>query len=416
MVFEKISSRIESNRDEINDYISERLSEQPLPFYSSFDVRASSCKAAVVDANLFPAGFNNICPGGLRAAAQLAEQILLKRQDKNLRVIGIYSENHTRNSYYFQNLHALQQLLSQAGFRVFLVTDNDYFKDDPAILNTARGDEIKLHQLSRNNGNLTAGGENIDLLISNNDFSDGVPDLLKECQTPITPPPLAGWWNRKKYQHFTEARKIIDELAEILEIDPWHLFPQTEFVSGINFETRDGFEEIAEKIELINTRTRNKLAKTGEKEPVAAFVKSARGTYGMGVYAFESGSDFLNINRSRRDSMARRKGGGTNNSVIIQESVRTADRVEDLIAEPVIYCLEHQPIGGFLRTNRKRSDLENLNSRGMKFTSEDLCPMFIHDANKNEGTNITQARIETYKLLATAATLACGREIEELTS
>ncbi|MFP4687101.1 MAG: glutamate--cysteine ligase [bacterium] len=414
MVFEQIAGQINNNRNEINEFIGKNLSKHPLPFYSSFDIRASSCKAAVVDANLFPAGFNNICPGGIRAAAQLVEQILLKRYPDKLRIIAVYSEDHTRNSYYFQNLHALHKLLSVAGFKTLLVTDNDYFKEDPASVKTADGDTIKLHRLKTKNSQLTAGEEDIDLLLSNNDFSNGVPEILKETETPLIPSPLVGWWNRSKHRHFEHAKKILVELAEILNIDPWLLYPETRFVSEVNLTNKSGFDKVAASIDEIIAHSKNKMREHNSDEPLAAFVKSAHGTYGMGVYSFDSGKEFMEMNRSRRDSMARRKGGGKNDSFIIQESIRTADRVDNLIAEPVIYCLEHQPIGGFLRTNKKRSDLENLNSRGVKFTAEDLCPMFIHDADKNKGTNISQARIEIYKLLATAATLACGREIAEL--
>ena len=46
---------------EITGWFSEKISSEDYPFYCSFDIRESDHKLAPVDANLFPAGFNNIC-------------------------------------------------------------------------------------------------------------------------------------------------------------------------------------------------------------------------------------------------------------------------------------------------------------------------------------------------------------------
>jgi glutamate--cysteine ligase len=298
------------------------------------------------------------------------------------------------------------------------VTTNDELENDPATLETAMGDTVELHQLRSSGNDLAAGNETIDLVISNNDFSTGVDPLLEETPVPITPPPSMGWWNRKKIDHFNHQQTIMEDVAERLSLDPWHFIPATQSIDDVDFGDKKGFEEIAQAIDEIIDATEAKYDEHGIDESASAFVKSNQGTYGMGVYRFESGQDFLDINRDRRDSMARRKGGGENNSVIVQEGIRTVDRLEsmsgELVAEPVIYCLEHQPLGGFLRTNEEQSDRDNLNSRGMNFSSEDLCTLFVDDADKNEGSNITQNKIEIYKLMGILGSLACGRELADL--
>lgn len=417
-MIDTIADRLDSNQQEIQDYVADQLEATDVPIYSSFDLRNSGYKVAAVDPNVYPAGFNNICQESLKAAAPVLEQIIRKRFGADVQRIGLYTEDHTKNTYYLQNLHSLLELFRDTGFESLLVTTNDQLEEDPTELETAMGDFVELHKLSSEGSRLGARGKELDLIISNNDFSSGVHELLEETETPITPPPEMGWWHRKKINHFNHQHAMLEDVAEILDLDPWHLIPATRSIDDVDFGDKTGFEEVAEAIDAIVEGTRKKYEEHDIDETPTAFVKSNQGTYGMGVYHFDSGEEFLSINRDRRDSMARRKGGGENNSVIVQEGVRTVDRLEsmsgELVAEPVIYCLEHRAVGGFLRTNEEQSEWDNLNSRGMKFSSEDLCTLFVDDANKNEGSNITQNKIEVYKFMATIGTLACGRELDEL--
>lgn len=417
-MIDTLASRIDQKQSAINELITSTLQDAEIPLYSSFDLRNGGEKVAMVDPNVYPAGFNNVCQESLRAAAPVLEQIIRKRYGKSIQTIGIYTEDHTKNTYYLQNLLSLLGLFEDTGFECLLVTTNPRLDEDPAELETAMGDTVRLHQLQPGRDGLTAAEKSLDLIVSNNDFSSGVHELLETTSVPITPPPAMGWWNRMKSDHFEHNHRLTRQLADILEVDPWRLIPRTEAVDGVDFGDKTGFDRVASVIDRTVEETREKYDEYDIDEVPCAFVKSNQGTYGMGVYRFESGEEFLAINRDTRDSMARRKGGEENHSVIVQEGVRTVDRLSsmdgELVAEPVLYCLEHRPLGGFLRTNEQQSDVDNLNTRGMNFSSEDLCTLFVDDAAKNEGSNITQQKIEVYKLLATIGTLACGLEIAEL--
>lgn len=415
-MIDQLAKQIDENRTAINDYVSNELDQGDVPIYSSFDLRNSGFKVCAVDPNVYPAGFNNVCQQDLRSASTLLEQIIRKRFGNQVKTIGIYTEDHTKNVYYFQNLFSLLKLFEDTGFDALLVSTNDELDGDPATLETAERDEIQIHQLHADGRHLTAGGQNLDLVISNNDFSSGVHDRLKGTDTPITPPPAMGWWNRKKWNHFRHSRDILEEISTIIDVDPWRLTPLTEHVEEVDYGEKTNFDDVAEAIDSVVEKTAEKYDEYDIDETPYAFVKSDQGTYGMGVYSFENGEEFMNINRDQRDSMARRKGGGENTSVIVQEGVPTVDRVAGFVAEPVIYCLEHRAVGGFLRTNESQTERDNLNTRGMDFTSEDLCTLFVDDAEKNEGSNITQEKVDVYKLLATLGTLACRREMKDITA
>ena len=51
-----------ANMSEICAWFSKKAENLSYPIYSSYDIRDSGYKISNVDANIFPAGFNNICP------------------------------------------------------------------------------------------------------------------------------------------------------------------------------------------------------------------------------------------------------------------------------------------------------------------------------------------------------------------
>jgi glutamate--cysteine ligase len=57
--------------------------------------------------------------------------------------------------------------------------------------------------------------------------------------------------------------------------------------------------------------------------------------------------------------------------VIVQEGIPTRFQLDGVYAEPAIYLLGHEVVGGFLRKNPNRGKIDNLNSKGMVF--QKLC-------------------------------------------
>ena len=54
------NKRLEEKREEITAWMKVKRSEVAIPIYGSVDIRDTGWKVGVVDANHFPAGFNNI--------------------------------------------------------------------------------------------------------------------------------------------------------------------------------------------------------------------------------------------------------------------------------------------------------------------------------------------------------------------
>ena len=60
MMVHDLTEKLESRREEIRDWFKLKRQEIPMPIYGSVDIRDFGWKVGVVDANHFPAGFNNV--------------------------------------------------------------------------------------------------------------------------------------------------------------------------------------------------------------------------------------------------------------------------------------------------------------------------------------------------------------------
>ena len=116
MNLHELTTLIEDKRAEITTWMQKKRSEVSIPIYGSVDIRDAGWKIAVVDANHFPAGFNNVAKEDETHLAALLRNHILRR-DKNCKWVHLYPESHTRNSAYAENLRTLQRLLSMADFR-----------------------------------------------------------------------------------------------------------------------------------------------------------------------------------------------------------------------------------------------------------------------------------------------------------
>ncbi|MCV4690740.1 glutamate--cysteine ligase, partial [Escherichia coli] len=68
-----------------------------------------------------------------------------------------------------------------------------------------------------------------------------------------------------------------------------------------------------------------------------------------------------------RNKMSVIKDGQEVSEVIIQEGVPTYERINDAVAEPVVYMIDRYVVGGFYRVHAERGIDENLNSPGASF-------------------------------------------------
>ncbi|MFP3739975.1 glutamate--cysteine ligase, partial [Burkholderia sp. SIMBA_019] len=110
-------------------------------------------------------------------------------------------------------------------------------------------------------------------------------------------------------------------------------------------------------------------------------VKADAGTYGMGIMTVRDPSEVKGLNRKERNKMSVVKEGLEVSDVIIQEGVHTFEKVNEAVAEPVVYMIDRYVVGGFYRVHTGRGNDENLNAPGMHFVPLAFAPNGIPDSH-----------------------------------
>ena len=340
--------------------------EHTPPLYTSVDVRNAGFKLAPVDTNLFPGGWNNLTSEMLPLAVQAAMAAIEKicPEAKNLLLIP---EKHTRNSFYLTNVARLVQIFTQAGLNVRLGTLDPEITA-PTELALPGGDTLTIEPLIRSQRRL--GLKNFDpcTILLNNDLSAGIPPVLEGLHEQYLLPPLhAGWAVRRKTNHFQAYEEVAKKFSKLMGMDPWLINPMYTRCGEVNFSEGSGIECVQSNVDTLLGKIRRKYKEYGINEKPFVIVKADNGTYGMGIMTVRDAKQLEEINRRTRNKMSVIKDGQEVTEVIIQEGVPTCERINEAVAEPVVYMLDRYVVGGFYRVHADRGIDENLNSPGAQF-------------------------------------------------
>ena len=385
--------------------------EHTPPFYSSVDLRNAGFKLAPVDTNLFPGGFNNLTPEMLPLAVQAAMAAIEKicPEAKNLLLVP---EKHTRNPFYLMNVQRLTQIFHQAGLNVRLGTLDETIKE-PTALTLPDGSTLTVEPLQRQRGRLGTKDFDPCTILLNNDLSAGIPKVLENLHEQYLLPPLhAGWAVRRKTNHFQSYEEVAKKFAKLLGMDPWLINPMYTHCGKVNFADGAGMDCVQGNAETLLAKIRRKYKEYGINEKPFVVVKADNGTYGMGIMTVRDAKDLDEINRRTRNKMSVIKDGQEVTEVIIQEGVPTYERMNDAVAEPVVYMIDRYVVGGFYRVHAERGIDENLNAPGSSFV-----PLAFAESNhlprpgEKPGASAPN-RFYMYGVIARLAMLAASYELE----
>ena len=394
---------------EVERWLRGQWQDHAAPFYCSVDLRNSGFKIAPVDTNLFPGGFNNLNPE-FRPLCVQAAMTAIEKACPDARGMVLIPENHTRNQFYLQNVAVLQTFLRQAGIDVRIGTLLHEITSSTEIT-LDNGTKLKLEPLERRGNRLVMNGFDPCVVLLNNDLSAGTPEILTNLEQAVLPPLHAGWTVRRKSNHFKAYREVAEEFAQLLKIDPWFINPYFEKCGKINFEEKKGEECLEGYVSEILEDIRAKYKEYGIKQDPFVIVKADAGTYGMGVMTVKDPSEVRGLNRKQRNKMAVVKEGLQVHEVMVQEGVYTFEAVEDAVAEPVVYMIDHFVVGGFYRVHTKRGQDQNLNAPGMQFR-----PLAFADPCSSpnpDDPGCPPNRFYAYGVIARLALLAAAIELEQ---
>ena len=314
-----------------------------------------------MDANHFPAGFNNTSPEDEPHLAALLRNHI-KRKHEGCTWVHLYPESHTRNPGYVENVATIKRLIEAAGFRCTVGSPE---LEEHGSLDGITG-PLKLDAVEIEGDNLLIDGEKPCLVLLNNDLTEGMVGGLGAHQ--VSPPPHMGWQRRRKSEHYECLQSYVNEIAEILDIDPWHLLSSWFVSEDKCLEKESCRQMLAAEVDEFLARIEAKYQTLGiDREPVA-FIKNDRGTYGLGIMAVKSGSELLNLSNRKFKRLMYSKGGVDVENFLIQEGVPTAINTDDgAPVEPVVYLVDGEAASWFYRINAKKGEMENLNSPSAEF-------------------------------------------------
>lgn len=360
MTWQSLHRSFCGNSDRLADWFCKKTEVLNYPIYSSYDIRDAGFKISNVDANIYPAGFNNICPTDKETSIGLMKQYLEKHYGVGVQKIFLVTEEHTNNPFYWENILTIQSLFESSGKKVMIGIPRQL--ESPLTVVSATGVQVAVHSAFEENKDFAS--FNPDLIISNNDFSNAYEDWALQVKRPLNPPRELGWYQRKKSRYFKLYNELVNEFSALAEIDPFLLNVRTEVFEGFDLSDENSRKHLAEKVDQFLAALKSEYEKRDISQTPFAFVKNNSGTYGLAVIKVESGKEVLDWSYKSRKKMKAAKGGRDVDEVIIQEGIPTVVSSEGSTAEPVVYMIGCELAGGFLRTHSEKSAIDSLNSPG----------------------------------------------------
>ena len=389
--------------------------EHTPPFYSSVDIRNAGFKLSPVDTNLYPGGWNNLSAPMLPLVVQ-ATQAAIEKICPEARNLLLIPENHTRNTFYLSNIAQLVRIFRMAGLNVRVGSTNPEIKEPTEIQLPdygMGGGSVLLEPVVRSERRIGLKDFDPCTVLLNNDLSAGVPGILEDLHEQHLLPPLhAGWHVRSKSTHFACYEEVSKRFGKMLGIDPWLINPMFSQCGEVNFADGAGIECLRSNADALLGKIRRKYKEYGIQEKPFVIIKADNGTYGMGIMTVRDVADLDVLNRKTRNKMSVIKDGQSVSNVIIQEGVLTNERINEAVAEPVVYMMDRYVVGGFYRVHAERGVDENLNAPGAQFV-----PLAFDESTRLPEPGVKTGasapnRFYMYGVIARLAMLAASYELE----
>ncbi|MEI7762116.1 MAG: glutamate--cysteine ligase [Comamonadaceae bacterium] len=385
--------------------------EHTPPFYSSVDVRNAGFKLAPVATNLFPDGWQHLTQEMMPLAVQAAMAAIEKicPEARNLLLIP---ENRSTSTSYLSSLAQLRRIFYMAGLNVRMGSI------DPAIKKSTtfaleNGETVTLEPVLR--GKRRLGVKDFDpcTILLNTDLAAGVPGILEEIHEQYLLPPLhAGWSTRRKSKHFKCYEEVAKRMGKLLGVDHWLINPLFDKCVGVDLLQDPGLESLASQADALLAKIRRKYKEYGIKEKPFIVVKTDDATPGLGVVIVRDAKELPALSLTVQARLG--AGGllGQSHDVLLQEGVLTRERINDAVAEPVVFMMDRYVVGGFYRIHPDTGVDENLNLPGSSFV-----PLaFEHSTHLPQPGSKPGAsapnRFYMYGVVARLAMLAASYELE----
>ena len=374
--------------------------EHTPPFYSSVDVRNAGFKLAPVDTNLFPGGWNNLTPAMLPLAVQAAMVAIEKicPEAKNLLLIPENHSNNASNTFYLSSIAQLRRVFHMAGLNVRIGSIDPDIKQNTTVA-LPNGESIVLEPVIRSAKRLGLKDFDPCTILLNNELTKGLPGILEDLHEQFVLPPLhASGSVRRKSTHYKSYEDVCKRFGKLLGVDPWLINPM--FLT-----CTDG--DLAACVDTLLAKIKKKYKEYGITDKPFVVVKTNHSS----LADKQAGSSVMMLRQSS-ELKEHKDIAVFSGELVVQEGVLTKERMNDAVAEPVVYMMDRYVIGGFYRVHADRGMDENLCSPGSRYV-----PLAFA-----EGTELPQPglkpgasapnRFYMYGVIGRLAMLAASYELE----
>ena len=141
-------------------------------------------------------------------------------------------------------------------------------------------------------------------------------------------------------------------------------------------------------------------------------VKPDNGTSGLGVITVHDAKELEALGRQAKARSGAARDGMPSSEIIIQEGVLTNERIDDAVAEPVVYLMDRYVVGGFYRVHAERGVDENLNAPGARYEPLSFSDSGRLPQNGEKPGSSGPNRFYMYGVVARLAMLAASYELE----
>ncbi len=376
-------------------------------FYTSVDVRNAGFKLAPVETNLYPSGWHNLTPAMLPLAVQAAMVAIEKicPEAKNLLLILENHSNNLENTFYLSSIARLRSIFHMAGLNVRIGSIDPDIKKNTTIA-LPNGESIVLEPVIRNAKRLGLKDFDPCTILLNNELIKGLPGILEDLHEQFVLPPLhASGSVRRKSTHYKSYEEVCKRFGKLLGVDPWLINPMFSTCDDVDLTKDTGLDALATHVDALLAKIKKKYKEYGITEKPFVVVKTDHSSLtgkGSGVMMLRQASELKN-----HKDMPFFSG-----ELIVQEGVLTKERMNDAVAEPVVYMMDRYVVGGFYRVHADRGMDENLCSPGSSYV-----PLAFADGAELPSPGLKPGasapnRFYMYGVIGRLAMLAASYELE----
>jgi glutamate--cysteine ligase len=205
---------------------------------------------------------------------------------------------------------------------------------------------------------------------------------------------------------------VAKKFAKLLGMDPWLIYPMTGTGGEVDFASGTGLDSLQTQADALLTKVRRKYKEYGINEKPFVVVKADTGSHGFSPFVVRDAKDLADPARRGRNHSATGDASTGPVSLIVQEGVPTYERVNDAVAEPVVYMIDRYVVGGFYRVHAERGVDDNLEAPGASYVPLAFAESH-HLPRRGDKPGVSAPnRFYMYGVIGRLAMLAASYELE----